>query len=59
MKIIGKTLQAAEDYAQTAGFTVRPVLIDGEHQAFSMNHEENRINVALEKGTVVGVEHIG
>lgn len=50
--IEGKTMPEAEAWAASMDWTVRPVMIDGQPQATTMDFREDRVNVQLEEDVV-------
>lgn len=58
MVLVGKSLDAATAEAGNYRCTVRPVEIDGEPQAVTMDVRNDRINVVVEKDQVVQVKGV-
>jgi hypothetical protein len=57
--LIGLTLDQATKVAEMNGWTVRVAVLDGEVQAGTMDLQPNRVNVAVEAGTVTSIDSIG
>jgi hypothetical protein len=57
--LIGLTLDEATKVAEMNGWTIRVAMLDGEVQAGTMDLQPNRVNVAVEAGTVTSVDSIG
>jgi hypothetical protein len=56
--LVGKSLDAATAEAKNYACTVRPVEIDGEPQAVTMDVRGDRINVVVENDQVVEVKGV-
>lgn len=52
-EIIGEDFDDAEEWATENGNTLRPIVIDGEPLAVTLDYREERINVAVEDDEVV------
>lgn len=50
--IEGKSLSAAEDFAESIDQTVRTVVVDGEQQVVTLDFRTDRINVQIDDGEV-------
>ena len=57
--LVGMTLEDAEVWAGARGMTIRPVRIDGEDLAVTMDYREDRINVEIKNGVVSVVQGLG
>jgi hypothetical protein len=57
--LVGLTLDEATKVAEGNGWTVRVAVLDGELQIGTMDLQPNRVNVAVEAGTVTAVDSIG
>lgn len=53
--LIGMSVKKAEQAANDAGFEFRVISTDGEPAAVTMDYREDRINAAIENGSVVQV----
>ena len=56
--IVGQALPAASAAAEARGCTVREAIRDGEHLALTSDFVPDRVNVATEDGTVIGIAGI-
>ena len=57
--LVGLTLDEATKVAEQNGWTVRVAVLDGELQIGTMDLQPNRVNVAVEAGTITAVDSIG
>lgn len=53
-QVVGMTEQAAVDYLESAGITVRIAYEDGEYFALTEDYRDNRVNLEILVGIVVG-----
>lgn len=53
-QVVGMTKQAAVDYLESAGITVRIAYEDGEYFALTEDYRDNRVNLEILVGIVVG-----
>jgi hypothetical protein len=58
-KIIGMTLEEADEYLKIRQHFVREARKDGKDLTLSMNFVTNRINVVTEKGKITKIIDIG
>ncbi|MGH2905280.1 MAG: hypothetical protein ACRDKI_00745 [Solirubrobacterales bacterium] len=58
-EIRGRTLPDAQALATKHGYTIRPVVVNGEPQAVTMDFNEKRINVELKAGTIAAYCGVG
>jgi phosphosulfolactate synthase (CoM biosynthesis protein A) len=49
---VGKTLEEATQYAESGGFEVRVVEVDGQSKMLTMDTKSNRINFRVRGGYV-------
>jgi hypothetical protein len=57
--LVGKTFKEAQGTASKYDCTVRPVEVDGEPKAVTMDYSESRINVILKDDVITKVQGIG
>lgn len=51
--VVGEDFDDAEEWAKGEGMTVRPIVIDGEPLAVTLDYRKERINVAVEDDEVI------
>lgn len=57
--IVGEPIDAAEKAATEQGCAVRVAILDGEGQALTQDFRPDRVNVAVDDGTVTEIIDIG
>lgn len=57
--LVGRSFRDAQGAASKYGCTVRPVEVDGEPKAVTMDYSESRVNVWLKDDTVIKIQGIG
>ena len=58
-EVEGESVEDADEWAADNGYTIRPVVIDGEPQATTMDFNPDRVNVEIASDTVVAVCSMG